>query len=104
MHRLVIGPAPGGCYGQSPAIDPVDEEAGQLDDLVVTEKLELAVAIGEQADSATSSDADIDDIADAQPIDLAVGQKGGGYGVYGTFELGFNFVYCFASRRVLWSL
>ena len=52
-------------------------------DFLVAEEFVLAVAIGEQADGAAAGDADVDGSADAPPVELAVGEEGGGDGVYG---------------------
>ena len=68
LHCLVVGPAAGGGDGECAMIDPVYEEAGELRDFFVAEEVELAVAVGEQADVAAAGDADVDNVADALSV------------------------------------
>ena len=68
VHCLGIGPEAGGGHGEGTAGGLLDQAAGELRYFIVAEKVELAVAVSQQADRAAPGYADLNDIAEPLPV------------------------------------
>ena len=76
---------PRGHHQPAPA-DLLHRPARELKHLRLGQRIELAVAIGQQRDPATAGDADLDGVADALLIQRAIGAERGGNRVDGALQ------------------